>query len=468
MRPITIYVGATAGVAALVLGALDWSSAFSIPPGHWDGFLTLLILGLLSESLSVRTSVGDSESNFSITFIPLLTGALLFGPASSVFLFLIVGVVAEYGIHKKPFLKATFNSAQYVISAFLGGVAYTQVLTRISGYGESESISLIAGDLTTWGAVVGVLAFGLAFLIVNHGLVAGAIAISRRIPLRRTWSDLSGPSASNILVDLAVSPVALAVALLYRELSLVGLVIVLFPMLFVRHFYQINYRLSKANQDLLRALVKAIETRDPYTSGHSLRVSKLSARIARAMNLSERKVSRVEQSALLHDVGKIDAIYTEILKKPASLSSEERSIIESHVTKGVELLQTLSSVPLGVIADVRHHHERVDGKGYPDGLQGDQIPIGAKIIKVSDAIDAMLSDRPYRKALDLDTVRKELTIYSGSQFDPEVVDAIVDTDVLEQHQASVEEDRREVAAKERDELDAVEHAADARVRPATS
>lgn len=436
MKPISIYVALTAIAAGVVLGVLDWGAALTIPTGHTGGFFTLLALGLLSEALSVRTSVGDGESNFSITFIPLLTGALLFGPESAVVLFLVVGAAAEFLIHDKPVQKATFNTAQYVVSSFAGGLVYSHVISRLAD-SSGPGATLLTDGLSTWSALAGVLSFGLTFLIANHAMVAGAIAISRGLPFRRTWSDLSGPSASNIVVDLLVSPVALAVALLYQELALIGLVIVLFPMLFVRHFYQINYRLSKANQDLLRALVKAIETRDPYTSGHSLRVSDLSAEIARAMGLGERTVARVEQSALLHDVGKIDAIYSEILKKPASLSSEERSIIESHVTKGVELLETLSSVPQTVILDVRHHHEREDGKGYPDGLFSRQIPIGAKIIKVSDAIDAMLSDRPYRKALDLETVRRELKTYAGTQFDLSVVKTILESDVLERHRESV-------------------------------
>ena len=156
------------------------------------------------------------------------------------------------------------------------------------------------------------------------------------------------------------------------------------------------------------------------------------------------KIARVQQSALLHDVGKIDAIYTEILKKPDSLSSEERRIIESHVTKGVELLETLSSVPAGVIADVRHHHERIDGKGYPDGLRGDEIPVGARIIKVADAIDAMLSDRPYRKALSLEAVRHELTTYAGTQFDEVIVKVVVSSTVLEDHSASIALDQLEL------------------------
>lgn len=455
MKPISVYVGCTAVAAGLALGVLDWGAAISIPPQHFVGYVTLFALGLLSESLSVRTAVGDAESNFSITFIPLLTGALLFGPEAAVVLFFLVGAAAEFLIHRKPFQKATFNTSQYVLSSFFGGAVYTVVVSLLTG-SSGAGLTLLQGGIGVWTAMMGVLSFGFAFLLTNHALVAGAIAISQRLRFGRTLSELSGPLASHILVDLLVSPVAVGVALLYEELSLLGLVIVLFPILFVRHFYQINYRLSRANRDLLRALVKAIETRDPYTSGHSVRVSELSGKIARAMGLPERVVTRVEQSALLHDVGKIDAIYTEILKKPASLSSEERSIIESHVTKGVELLQTLSSVPQAVILDVRHHHEREDGKGYPDGLKGNEIPIGAKIIKVSDAIDAMLSDRPYRKALELSKVREELSTYAGTQFAADVVKAILATDVLERHQGSLrlrsEDSSRDVTGQDGDPI----------------
>ena len=117
------------------------------------------------------------------------------------------------------------------------------------------------------------------------------------------------------------------------------------------------------------------------------------------------RIERIETAALLHDIGKIEAIYTEILKKPGDLSKEEREIIESHVTKGVELLTSLGSFPKEIIDAVRHHHEREDGKGYPDGIAGRQILLGARIIKVVDAIDAMLSDRPYRKALSIDELK---------------------------------------------------------------
>jgi putative nucleotidyltransferase with HDIG domain len=232
------------------------------------------------------------------------------------------------------------------------------------------------------------------------------------------------------LNDILISPIALAFAFLYIQFGLAGIVVVLLPMLFIRYSYLTTSRLRESNADLLTALVKAIETRDPYTSGHSLRVSTLSQRIAEAMGLSRNTVEHVRQAALLHDIGKIEAVYTEILRKPDALTPEERAIIESHVTRGEQLLRDLSSVPGEVVRAVRHHHEREDGKGYPDGLLSDEIPVGAKIIAVCDAVDAMLSDRPYRRALSLRAVLEELEQNRGIQFDHRVVKVLVSSDMI--------------------------------------
>ena len=151
------------------------------------------------------------------------------------------------------------------------------------------------------------------------------------------------------------------------------------------------------------------------------------------MALSSTQAKFVETAALLHDIGKIDEIYLEILQKEGPLNMLERRVIQSHVTTGVELLESLSSYPEAVLGAVRHHHERVDGGGYPNGLVGNEIPIGARIIKVADAVDAMLSDRPYRKALQVAVVREELLEFCGTQFDPGVVHAILKSSVLTDH-----------------------------------
>ncbi|HKK92139.1 MAG TPA: HD-GYP domain-containing protein, partial [Longimicrobiales bacterium] len=280
------------------------------------------------------------------------------------------------------------------------------------------------------------LAFGAIYLSVNHLLVARVISLASGASFFVVWQQVVGRGGANFLYDLLVSPVAVAIALMGVELGVIGLVLAGLPLLAIRNAYLGTFRLQQANRDLLNALVKAIETRDPYTSGHSLRVANLARLTAERLGVSIRVVNEIEQSALLHDVGKIDARYTEILKKPAQLTDAERAMIESHVTKGVELLETMSSVSNAVIENVRHHHERWDGRGYPEQLAGHDIPLGARVIGVCDAIDAMLSDRPYRKALDLPTVRDELARYSGIQFDPAVVKVLVDSEVLEEHAES--------------------------------
>jgi putative nucleotidyltransferase with HDIG domain len=234
-----------------------------------------------------------------------------------------------------------------------------------------------------------------------------------------------------------VTPISFGIAVLYVPLNIVGLLLAFLPLLFIRHSYFTNIRLQHANRDLLKALVKAIETRDPYTSGHSIRVASLARDIAVAMGMPEREVEETETAALLHDIGKIDAIYVDIIQKPTDLTPTERAIIESHVTKGVELLRSLSSFPESVVLAVRHHHEREDGRGYPDRLRGDQIPVGSKIIKICDSVDAMLSDRPYRKALALPDVRAQLQLYSGTQFDGRIAAIVSSGTILERHAAEV-------------------------------
>jgi putative nucleotidyltransferase with HDIG domain len=288
------------------------------------------------------------------------------------------------------------------------------------------------------------VSFGLLFLAVNHAAVALAITLSQGLPFRRVWQQVLANSGAS-LNDVLISPIALAVAFLYVQFSIAGILVLLLPMLFVRYSYLTTSKLREANADLLTALVKAIEIRDPYTSGHSLRVSQLAQRIAEELGLGRISVDLIANAALLHDVGKIEAVYTEILRKPGALTPEERSIMESHVVRGVRLLQDLSSVPAEVVRIVRHHHEREDGKGYPDGLLGDEIPIGSKIIVLCDAVDAMLSDRPYRDALPLSVVLEQLESNAGRQFDHRVVRAATRSEILVQYAEEMRITRSESA-----------------------
>jgi len=184
-------------------------------------------------------------------------------------------------------------------------------------------------------------------------------------------------------------------------------------------------------EDLLRVLVKTLETRDRYTSGHSVRVSILARSIAEDLGLRPRQVKQAEQAALVHDIGKIEEVYAEIIMKPHSLSDVEKLVIRTHATRGADFLKSLSSFPDDVILGVRHHHERYDGAGYPDGMTGDAIPLVSRIIMICDSVDAMLSDRPYRKALAVSVVREELQRCAGAQFDPKLVEVMLAKGTLE-------------------------------------
>lgn len=424
-RSVVVYVTGICLLAVILASWLDWTVLRAWSSTDMWGFATLVMLGLAAEQQAWTIQVGKIAGGSSIAFLPLLTIVLLFGPSAGVLFWAIGGPIAEYLIRRKRALKANFNIGQYIASTAMAGVVFEafggQALTTLDTAAQSGALLDQIGPF---------LLFSVVFLVFNNGAVAGAIAISQGISIRRTWKDLAGSSGANLLLDILIGPIALAVAALYIQIGSWGLLLAILPLLFVRYSYQAQQSLQLANRDLLKALVKAIETRDPYTSGHSLRVSYLSKRIAEELGLPETKVSRIETAALLHDIGKIEAVYSEILMKPEALTPEERAVIESHVTRGVDLLRNLSSVPEEVVRAVRHHHEREDGAGYPDGLLGDEIPIGAKIIVACDAVDAMLSDRPYRKALPEIRVRDQLREHAGRQFDHRIVRALLGSDIL--------------------------------------
>ena len=412
-------------LALVMLLLVDWGQMAALSARDYWGLCILALLALLSEQQALSIKIGGVSGGSSIGFLPLFTLVLLFGPAATVGTMVMVGAVAEYLIRHKEPLRANFNIAQWAVSTALGGMAFSAAGgTPLLAMGSSARAS---GLLEQFGPFV---LFGVVVLWVNNAAVALAIALNQELPYREVWARLVERSGPHILYDLLIAPIAIAVAALYLQVGPLGLLLAVLPLLFIRHSYQTTQQLQLANRDLLKALVKAIETRDPYTSGHSLRVSRLARRIAERMALPAKTVEDVETAALLHDIGKIEAVYTEILRKPHSLTAEERAVIESHVTKGEELLRSLSSMPEDVVRAVRHHHEREDGRGYPDGLEGDSIPIGAKIIVVCDSVDAMLSDRPYRKALSVAVVMQEITEHSGRQFDPRVVEALVRSGLL--------------------------------------
>lgn len=175
---------------------------------------------------------------------------------------------------------------------------------------------------------------------------------------------------------------------------------------------------------MLETLASTIDAKDKYTNGHSMRVAIYATRLAEALGWDEDKVEKLRYEALLHDIGKI-GVPDVILNKPSKLSAVEFGLIKSHTVIGSDILKNMVAVP-NASEVARHHHERYDGKGYPSGLSGKEIPVNARIVGIADAFDAMSSDRIYRKALPRDVIREELVNGRGGQFDPDFLDVFLE------------------------------------------
>jgi putative nucleotidyltransferase with HDIG domain len=228
-----------------------------------------------------------------------------------------------------------------------------------------------------------------------------------------------------LLVSIVV---AFYLAWLSVNLGIIGTAGMALPIIAVRQLYRTTVELATVTQELLELMVAAIEARDAYTSGHSRRVAKASEIIAKAIGLNPAEVERVSVAALLHDVGKIDEKFGPILAKEGRLTPEEWEIMKRHPIRGAELVGLLSSLK-DIVAPVRHHHENWDGTGSPDGLKAEAIPLASRIIMFADTLDAITTDRPYRKALSIEEARSEFLRFRAKQFDPAICDRVVSGDV---------------------------------------
>lgn len=188
-------------------------------------------------------------------------------------------------------------------------------------------------------------------------------------------------------------------------------------------------QLKEAFYTTVYTLAETIEKRDPYTGNHTKRVMEYSLAIGKNLGLPEPDMARLQLGAVLHDIGKI-GVRDSVLLKESSLNDEEFEQIKKHAVYGEEIISRIASLQ-SAIPGVKHHHEKFNGRGYPDGLKGEEIDITARIIAVADSFDAMTTNRPYRQGLSLDEAFEELRKYSGSQFDPEIVDAFFAADVME-------------------------------------
>lgn len=377
-------------------------------PAHlssgWAGIGAFFTLGFLLQLTEHRLAVGTATG--SIAFIVHIGAALVLGPAWG------TGITAlSYGmahaVMRKPPLKITFNVAQHILSILTACFVYKSLGGRFPPEFSDHSVIPFSGMIVS-------------FFTVNSTAVSAVIALAERRQFGEVWFRNTGDLVG---YDLVASALAFGIAWLYMRSGIVGMAFVVLPILFLRHTYLVNVQLQGTNRELLELMVKAIEARDPYTSGHSQRVAEIARLLAREMGLHLREVDTITTAALLHDVGKIYDEFAPILRKDGKLTPEERKVMESHPIRSAELIGTISNLRGAVVKCVRHHHENFDGSGYPDGLAQHEIPVGSRIIMVADTTDAMTTDRPYRKALSYERVVEELDRKAGRQFDPQVVAA---------------------------------------------
>ncbi len=433
---INSYVALVAG-AAIGLMAIAWTNHAPFP-GIWPSLVLLLVAFLLQISPTIIRG-GDAEG--SISFIVHLAGGLLFGAFWGGFVAATSTALSQTVARRTP-IKALFNVCQRTL-ALVSAILIYQLL------GGSVPPSYLVPGATWVAATVAreVLAFfvaALVYFVLNSVLVSGAVAISRGKSLGQVWTT---GFLWVLGYDIGASTLALVVSWIFLKfdspdgLAKLAFLAIFAPIIAARHIYaklntlqslydelDVAYDKLELNvREQLEMMVKSIEARDPYTSGHSRRVAALSKAIAQDLGLDVKLVDEIENAALLHDVGKIHAEFAPLLSKEGRLTEEEWEIMKTHSAKSAELVALFSRFRGNVLESVRWHHERWDGKGYPDGIAADAIPMGARIIMVADTIDAMSTDRPYRKALSFEKVVSELIKYREIQFDPTLVDVTVNS-----------------------------------------
>ena len=379
--------------------------------GNWNRFILLALLASVSQLLSFQL---NRRRVFHPAIVFVVAGALLLPPAYLVFL-VVIHCIPDCVKQRYPWYIQSFNISNYAIAG-LAAWAAAHAIGFSSGPGREAAAGVAA-------AVV--------FVLVNRALLMPMLMRARGLTVQQT--GLLDVEDLTLELVLAIMAVSLA-ALWDRSFWLAALAL---SPLFVIHFTQrAVLKLEEAGAELevahgevvrrstgaLEALSVTVDARDKYTAGHSRRVASMSRAIAEELGLPPAELDIVSQAALLHDIGKI-GVSDAVLLKAGPLTTAEWTEMKRHPEEGARIIEPLGYLD-EVVPGIRHHHERLDGRGYPDSLMADEIPLVARIIHVADAYDAMTTERPYRKALGRDHALAELRNGSGTDFCERCVSAL--------------------------------------------
>lgn len=395
-------------VEGMAAGALVASAALiafaDVPTGQqWMAAAFFTSFGLLASVLGYRRTTGTSGT---ISFLPFLSVALL-APNVAALVTVLVSIALSEVVARRAWIKGVFNVAQYVLAQ----------ASAIGAYLALGGQSVLEG----WPPVLAFVGLFFTFTAVNKFAVSMVVSASSGASAKEQWF---ASLRDSIVYDVLSLPLIVLFSFLYVQFGPALAATFALPMLGIRQLYKQNFDLQKINEELLQLMVASIEARDPYTSGHSQRVSRYARVIARCAGVTGKLAERTVIAALLHDVGKIHEEFAPILRKPGRLTDEEFEIMKSHSEKSAELVGKVSQFA-DLVPAIRAHHESWDGTGYPCQLRGAEIPLSARIIALADTIDAMSTSRPYRPALSIQVVRDEIRLQAGKQFDPAVCAALL-------------------------------------------
>ncbi|MGW5479889.1 HD-GYP domain-containing protein [Streptomyces sp. NPDC004008] len=430
VRPsAVVYVGCA------VLGALGCLAPLPDLSVSWWAVALLAALYVGCEQLPLPRTLGRTRAGRTTpappgghrvpdgmgTFYPvLLAGAFLLPPAAAA-LVPLPGALGAHGAERPSWPRRAWRAARLSLAVWAASSVHRSLGGPTAVTGPHFPHALLT-------AAAAVVAFCLVLTALDGGILALGVGAppepSRqrgRAPARTAWRGLFLRSLAPVSVH---GLAGLMMAVLWRSpYGPATALLVLLPMYVSCWVFAQYHRERAAHQATIRALVLAVDLKDGYTRGHSERVGQASMMIARELGLDDHRVEVLRFAGILHDVGKL-GVPTRLLRKDGPLTPEERRIIELHPEYGHEIVRGI-----GFLGEARsailHHHERLDGTGYPYGLRGGQIPESARVVAVADAFDAMTSTRSYRRARPVAAALEELRRCAGTQFDPAMVHALI-------------------------------------------
>jgi len=393
-----VYVAAVIAACLYLFGFPDSKRALEV--------LFFLVLTLLGEAYQIQLPL--VRGSISIGFVTIYAAVITQGVWPGIFV-AAFGTVSPDDFVNARWSAVLYNRIQLGISAGLAGLVFSALNNGT--------------ELVGWRAITAFVLGGATYFVCNAAFFAIYVTTFsvRRLSWRRLLREFRTPLFANYI---ALLPLAYLIAVIFSRIGMFAVALFLLPLMVARVSFQRYVDMYQMFLGTIRALAVALEAKDRYTYGHADRVARLSVEIGKRLGMSDHELEILQYAAILHDIGKI-GIRDEVLNKPGRYTPEEFEEMKRHPVIGARIVASVKALEQG--ADwIRHHHERYDGTGYPDGLKGEEIPLGARIIAVADAFDAMLYDRPYKAGRPLPEVIVEFKRSSGTHFDPKVVDVLLE------------------------------------------